>query len=301
VYDDTPTIVTIWLTLIPKISILILLLELHIHVDLIDQLSLFNQLNLFSFNIDTITKNLLLISSLLSLIIGSVVGLAQNRIKRLLAYSTISHIGYILLALGIYTEQSIDSFIFYIIQYIITNLNIFLIIIATAYIVNQSINNDKTYFKDIRYISEFKGQFYSNPLISISFSICLFSIAGVPPLIGFFSKQFVLYSAIQSGYNFIAIVAIILSVISASYYLKIIKTFFIDFDPASSNTVQVQASSNSSQILQGPVSVQGKVGGLNNTISFLISTLTLSILFFIFKPSLILNITQLLSLSLFYI
>lgn len=300
VYDDTPTIVTIWLTLIPKISILILLLELHIHVDLIDQLSLFNQLNLFSFNIDTITKNLLLISSLLSLIIGSVVGLAQNRIKRLLAYSTISHIGYILLALGIYTEQSIDSFIFYIIQYIITNLNIFLIIIATAYIVNQSINNDKTYFKDIRYISEFRGQFYSNPLISISFSICLFSIAGVPPLIGFFSKQFVLYSAIQSGYNFIAIVAIILSVISASYYLKIIKTFFIDFDPASSNTVQVQASSNSSQILQGPVSVQGKVGGLNNTISFLISTLTLSILFFIFKPSLILNITQLLSLSLFY-
>ena len=301
VYDDTPTIVTIWLTLIPKISILILLLELHIHVDLIDQLSLFSQLNLFSFNIDTITKNLLLISSLLSLIIGSVVGLAQNRIKRLLAYSTISHIGYILLALGIYTEQSIDSFIFYIIQYIITNLNIFLIIIATAYIVNQSINNDKTYFKDIRYISEFKGQFYSNPLISISFSICLFSIAGVPPLIGFFSKQFVLYSAIQSGYNFIAIVAIILSVISASYYLKIIKTFFIDFDPANSNTVQVQASSNSSQILQGPVSVQGKVGGLNNTISFLISTLTLSILFFIFKPSLILNITQLLSLSLFYI
>ena len=194
-----------------------------------------------------------------------------------------------------------DAFIFYIIQYIITNLNIFLIIIATAYIVNQSINNDKTYFKDIRYISEFKGQFYSNPLISISFSICLFSIAGVPPLIGFFSKQFVLYSAIQSGYNFIAIVAIILSVISASYYLKIIKTFFIDFDPANSNTVQVQASSNSSQILQGPVSVQGKVVGLNNTISFLISTLTLSILFFIFKPSLILNITQLLSLSLFYI
>jgi NADH-ubiquinone oxidoreductase chain 2 len=266
-------------------------------------LSIFGQLNLFSYNIDTITKNLLLISSLLSLIIGSVVGLAQNRIKRLLAYSTISHIGYILLALGIYTEQSIDSFIFYIIQYIITNLNIFLIIIALGYIVNQSINRDKTYFKDIRYISEFKGQFYSNPLISISFSICLFSIAGVPPLIGFFSKQFVLYSAIQSGYNFIAIVAIIVSVISASYYLKIIKTFFIDFDSvqASPLTVPAKVQESSSQILPKSISEQGKVGGLNNTISFLISTLTLSILFFIFKPSLILNITQLLSLSLFYI
>ena len=181
VYNDTPTIVTIWLTLIPKISILILLLELHTHIDLIDPLSLFGQLKLFSFNIDTISKNLLLISSLLSLIIGSVVGLAQNKIKRLLAYSTISHIGFILLALGIYSEQSIDSFIFYIIQYIITNLNIFLIIIAFSYIINQSINNNnnKTYFKDIIYISEFKGQYYSNPLIVLSFSICLFSMAGI--------------------------------------------------------------------------------------------------------------------------
>nr|YP_006576302.1 NADH dehydrogenase subunit 2 [Lentinula edodes]QEN73904.1 NADH dehydrogenase subunit 2 [Lentinula edodes]UZS77545.1 NADH dehydrogenase subunit 2 [Lentinula edodes]UZS77571.1 NADH dehydrogenase subunit 2 [Lentinula edodes]UZS77594.1 NADH dehydrogenase subunit 2 [Lentinula edodes]UZS77620.1 NADH dehydrogenase subunit 2 [Lentinula edodes] len=311
VYDETPTIVTIWLTLIPKISILILLLELHIHIDLINQLSLFGQLKIFSFNIDTITKNLLLISSLFSLIIGSVVGLAQNRIKRLLAYSTISHIGYILLALGIYTEQSIDSFIFYIIQYIITNLNIFLIIIALSYIINKSINNDKTYFKDIRYISEFKGLFYSNPLISLSFSICLFSIAGIPPLIGFFSKQFVLYSAIQSGYNFIAIVAIFVSVISASYYLKIIKTFFIDFDSKELNNNLLQNSSTSTSLSTNvttslPASAYvglsaSNEGILNNSHSFLISTLTLSILFFIFKPSLILNITQLLSLSLFYI
>jgi len=95
--------------------------------------------------------------------------------------STISHIGYILLALGIYSEQSIDSFIFYIIQYIITNLNIFLIIIVVSYSISQtiSINNNKTYFKDIIYISEFKGQFNINPLIALSFSICLFSIAGI--------------------------------------------------------------------------------------------------------------------------
>jgi NADH-ubiquinone oxidoreductase chain 2 len=265
----------------------------------------------------------------------------------LLAYSTISHIGYILLALGIYTEQSIDSFIFYIIQYIITNLNIFLIILALGYIINQSITNDNTYrnssalrraphrpkgggLTDIRYISELKGQFYLNPLISLSFSICLFSMAGIPPLIGFFSKQFVLYSAIQSGYNFIALVAIFVSVISASYYLKIIKTFFIDFDsvqyvPAQqtnivplSRSARTDASQNKAQApAKGGLAEAGfspafndvseatlrteQVGKLNNSHSFLISTLTLSILFFIFKPSLILNITQLLSLSLFYI
>jgi NADH-ubiquinone oxidoreductase chain 2 len=276
--------------LIPKISILILLLELHIHIDLIDQLTQFGQLKLFSLNIDTITKNLLLISSLLSLIIGSVVGLAQNRIKRLLAYSTISHIGYILLALGIYTEQSIDSFIFYIIQYIITNLNIFLIILALGYIINFSINNEfkeRTILRDIRYISELKGIFYTHPIISLCLSICLFSIAGIPPLMGFFSKQFVLYSAVQSGYNFIALVAIFVSVISASYYLKIIKTFLIEESP------KYPIYNIRSQHVQEI--------SLSKTHSFLISTLTLSILFFIFKPSLILNITQLLSLSLFYI
>jgi NADH-ubiquinone oxidoreductase chain 2 len=166
------------LTIIPKISILILLLDLYIHIDLIDQLTLFSKLNAFILNIDDIIKYLLLITSLFSLIIGSVVGLAQNRIKRLLAYSTISHIGFILLALAIHSKQSIDSFIFYIIQYIITNLNIFLIIIAFSYIINKGMVRTDN-IKDIRYISEFKGQFFSNPLITLSFSICLFSMAGM--------------------------------------------------------------------------------------------------------------------------
>nr|WKW76258.1 NADH dehydrogenase subunit 2 [Marasmius sp. DTF-2023a] len=287
VYDETPTIVTIWLTIIPKISILILLLDLYLHIDIIDQLALFSKLNTFKLNIDEVIKYLLLITSIFSLIIGSVVGLAQNRIKRLLAYSTISHIGFILLALAIHTKQSIDSFIFYIIQYIITNLNIFLIIIAFSYLINRSINNNQlNNIKDIRYISEFKGQFYSNPLISLSFSICLFSMAGIPPLIGFFSKQYVLYSAIKGGYYFIAFIAIFVSVISASYYLKIIKTFFIDVS-SNTNKEVINTRTNSNDEI------------LSNFHSFLISTLTLSILFFIFKPTLILNTTQLLSISLF--
>src|SRR5258708_6668925 len=79
---------------------------------------------------------------------------------------------------------------------------------------------------DINYISELKGQFFLNPVLSITLTICLFSMAGIPPLIGFFSKQFVLYSAIQNGYYFMSIIAIIVSIISASYYLKIIKILF---------------------------------------------------------------------------
>src|SRR5579859_3583284 len=76
---------------------------------------------------------------MLSLILGTIVGLAQTRIKRLLAYSTISHIGFILLALAISTEQSIESLIFYIIQYSITNLNTFLILIALSYLIYNSV------------------------------------------------------------------------------------------------------------------------------------------------------------------
>jgi hypothetical protein len=310
VYDDSPTIVTIWLTIMPKISILILLLELFTQslgfevgllttnningIDLNNNISSLIYTNEIS-NINILSKEwtnyfteikvLLLISSLLSLVLGTIVGLAQTRIKRLLAYSTISHIGFILLALAISTEQSIESLLFYIVQYSITNLNTFLILISLSYLIHNSvlqryfysiIKNNK-YFTiisftlqtikpnifylifikmenlfnlfpdfifrsknsnvinlskeikkelidtDIKYISELKGQFFLNPLLSLSLSICLFSMAGIPPLIGFFSKQFVLYSAVQSGYFFISIVAILVSVISASYYLKIIR------------------------------------------------------------------------------
>jgi NADH-ubiquinone oxidoreductase chain 2 len=323
VYDDTPTIVTIWLTIMPKIAILILLLELHTQIGIIGgetnliintngYAELFGSLNvntiinyssiatqlLSSIVGDTymnILKNLFLISSLLSLIIGTVVGLAQTRIKRLLAYSTISHIGFILLALAINTEQSIDSLLFYIIQYSITNLNIFLIIIALGYIIKSSPNKDNTVI-DIKYISEFKGQFFSNPLLSLSLAVCLFSMAGIPPLIGFFSKQFVLYSAVQNGYNFISIVAILASVVSASYYLKIIKV--LHTSPENEDIISSQDVELKSKIKEGvKVRVQNTI--LTNFHSYLISSLTLSILFFILKPTLILNSTQLLSLSLF--
>lgn len=290
VYDETPTIVTIWLTIMPKISILILLLELHTQIGVIGSLNLLDQINLIQENSIYLLKNLLLISSLLSLIIGTVVGLAQTRIKRLLAYSTISHIGFILLALAINTEQSIDSLLFYIIQYSITNLNVFLIIIALSYIINNSLikNNEGNMIKDIRYISELKGQFFLNPLLSLSLSICLFSMAGIPPLIGFFSKQFVLYSAIGQGYYFMSILCIIVSVISASYYLKVIKVLHTEVEE------DFTSKENSNNLI-----LENNYSLLSNFHSFLISTLTLSILFFIFKPSLILNSTQLLSLSLF--
>jgi len=325
VYDDTPTIVTIWLTIMAKISIIVLLLEFYTQIGFIGGVTsmfitsggfveIINNINsisnslleagnglvvypisLLNIDLDTsyvgngenVIKNLLLISSILSLIIGTVVGLAQTKVKRLLAYSTISHVGFMLLALAINTEQSIDSLLFYLIQYTITNLNVFLIIIALSYVIfdnfKTSDNNRNLKIKDIKYISDLKGQFFNNPVLSLSLTICLFSMAGTPPFIGFFSKQFVLYSAVQSGYFFMSIIAIIVSVVSASYYLKIIKVLHTE-NETNSNKIEKETSN-------------GFV--LTNNHSFLISTLTLTILLFILKPSLVLNSTQLLSLSLF--
>jgi len=304
VYDDSPTIVAIWLTIMPKLSILIFLLEIYSHIGQFSNShttigileSLTNiQTDIFSNftngNENIIIKNLLLISSLLSLIIGTVVGLAQSKIKRLLAYSTISHIGFILLALAINTEQSIDSFIFYILQYTLTNLNTFLIILALGYIINNSVLYNKGSEKDIKFITELKGQFFSNPIITISLTICLLSMAGTPPLMGFFSKQFVLYSAIESGYYFMAILGILVSIISASYYLRIIRILHTD----SENIITDKL--NETSIRNENIESESNISNFH---SLLISILTLTILFFVLKPSILLKSTQLLSLSLFY-
>jgi NADH-ubiquinone oxidoreductase chain 2 len=302
----------------PKISIIILLLELNtqLNIDLI-----------LENNVINIIKYLLLISSLLSLLLGTIVGLAQIKIKRLLAYSTISHVGFILLALAISTEQSIESLIFYIIQYTITNLNTFLIIIALSYILYNSIinnqiikendnsildieNNNKIInFSDINYISEFKGQFSINPLLSLSLSICLFSMAGIPPLIGFFSKQFVLLSAIQNGYYFMAFIAIFVSVISASYYLKIIKVIHTpELDNTNPNPKDSQPNNSNIKELNENLNLNYEASDaphalhplLTNIHSFIISLLTTIILLFVLKPYIILSSIRILSLSIFY-
>jgi NADH-ubiquinone oxidoreductase chain 2 len=291
VYDNSPTIVTIWLTIMPKIGVLIFLL------DLITQSTttiVFGEVGLDSI------KGLLLVSSALSLIIGTVVGLAQTKIKRLLAYSTISHIGFMLLSLAINTEQSIEALIFYIIQYTISNLTIFLVIIGLGYLMNNTLNKSSNYNqnsdKDIELIAEIKGQFFYNPILTLSFTICLFSMAGVPPLIGFFAKQFVLYSAVQSGYYFISILAILVSVISASYYLKIIKLLHTESDNRDNLDIFYNSANKENSNAYALAGVQSQISNFH---SFTISALTLTILFFVIKPSILINSTQLLSLSLF--
>ncbi|RYE16022.1 MAG: hypothetical protein EOP34_00380 [Rickettsiales bacterium] len=242
----------------------------------------------------------------MSLIIGAVLGLTQFRIKRLYAYSTISHIGFILLALTINSIESIQSFIFYLMQYSITNLNAFVILLSVGYSlylyvektennkeIKQIENDTDNQMVDknnspIQLISQMKGYFYINPVLSLSLAITLFSFVGVPPLIGFFAKQMVLSSALDSGYIFMALVAILASVISACYYLAVVKQIFFDKSDYIINPV-IQKISLKANIVRNTkiydsISIKADNITLSSSLSSVISVLTLVILLFIFIP-----------------
>jgi NADH:ubiquinone oxidoreductase subunit 2 (subunit N) len=414
VYSDVPTYTTTWLIIIAKLSIFILMLILihNIHsglnlnnLSLLDQFTIIKEntnlydnkeinkdfsyffidysLPIFFWNITysslNLWSNVLIISALLSLIIGTIVGLSQNRIKRLFAYSTITHVGFLLLALIPNTISSIDAFIFYLIQYTITNLNLFFILVAWGYLycryylekefvplrylkinpyswkdlyieptlydygefirekldegnwqsdyynnnknlkintVNNHlvVNEDPNYYNfdtedtewlytPVPFIINFKGMHSTDPFLAFSLSVTIFSLAGIPPMIGFFAKQQVLLASMQSDYFFISIVAIFTSVIGAAYYLRIIKfAYFYDdvfipfyFYNINNNTnykekVFFDNSLNNNNIL--PILP-------SNSLSFIIAILTNISLFYIFKPYVLINTIYLITIPLF--
>jgi NADH-ubiquinone oxidoreductase chain 2 len=299
VYDAIPTIVTTFVAIVAKISILVFLLEL-VH---------YTSNSLFNYKFTwTIT---LLISSLLSLLIGSILGLSQVRIKRLLAYSTISHLGFILLALSINSMESIQAFIFYLMQYSLSNLNVFIILISIGYSLYFYTNEGADYKElsdknnsPIQLTSQMKGYFGINPILALSLIITIYSFVGIPPLIGFFAKQMVLSAALDSGYVFLALVAILTSVVSAVYYLNIVKQVFFD-------KLSYKKLSFKEDVRESVVNIKKKneihketLFSFNNVIlssylSITISILTLIILLFMFVPEESLNMANILSLILF--
>ena len=280
VYDAIPTIVTTFVAIIAKISIFIFLLELVYYTS-----NYFFDFN-WTFG--------LLISSLLSLIIGTVVGLTQFRIKRLFAYSTISHVGFILLALSISSIESTQAFIFYLIQYSISNLNAFIILVTIGFSLYYYVSDNKEYKElldknnsPIQLISQLKGYFYINPLLSLSLAITIFSFVGIPPLVGFFAKQMVLSAALDNGYIFLSFIAILTSVIGAAYYLNIIKEIFFysseyEINPILKNVDLDGNIYNKNNILIKSVKFNYKNIVISSPMAITISIITLVILLFIF-------------------
>ena len=202
VYHGAPTSVTMFLSTVPKIAATAMLVRL-----LIDGLGEFQ----------AYWADLFMVLAILSIAVGAVVALMQTNIKRMLAYSTISHVGFVLLGFVTGTVEGYGAAAFYVLAYVLMSLAAFGCIIAL---------NKKGFEADK--ISDFKGLSKGSPWFALIMLVVMLSMAGVPPFIGFYSKLFILQQVVSAGYIYLAIAAVIFAVISAYYYLQIIKAMYFD-------------------------------------------------------------------------
>jgi NADH-quinone oxidoreductase subunit N len=178
-------------------------------------------------------NSLLLIIGILSIAVGAIGAINQTIIKRLLAFSAIGHIGFMLLGIGIGSYTSYLATIVYMMIYVIMTVQTFTIILA--------INKNK--------IIELSGFSRQNLILSSSFGIGLMSIAGVPPLVGFYNKYLILMSVIEANEIIYAIIAVLLSVIAGFYYLRIIQYMYFSDQPVLTTVNKYTITSNQSIIL----------------------------------------------------
>ena len=204
VYQGSPTTVTLFFAIVPKIAALCVFIRfLYVpFLEIIDQWQM-----------------IIIFLSIASMILGAVAAIGQRNIKRLIAYSSISHIGYALAGVSTGTNEGIQSSITYITIYVIMNLAFFSCILMMK-------KNDNYY----ETIDDLSGLSKNHPILSLSMLIILFSLAGIPPLAGFFAKFYIFTAVIERSMYFLAIIGLLSTVVAAFYYLRIIKIIY--FDPS---------------------------------------------------------------------
>ena len=202
VYEGSPTSVTLFFAIVPKIAALTVFIRfLYVpFINMIDQ-----------------WQSIIIFLSIASMIFGAVAAISQNNLKRLVAYSSIGHIGYTLAGVAVGTNEGIQSSITYITIYIIMNLGLF----SCLFMMKR--NNQ--YYETI---DDLSGLSKNHPMLSLSLLIVLFSLAGIPPLAGFFAKLYIFKAVIEQSMYFLAIVGLLSTVIAAFYYLRIIKVIYFD-------------------------------------------------------------------------
>jgi len=202
VYEGSPTSVTLFFTMVPKIAALTVFIRfLYVpFLNLIDQWQM-----------------ILIFLSIASMLFGAIAAIGQTNLKRLIAYSSIGHVGYTLAGVATGSNDGIQSSVIYITIYIIMNLGLFSCLLMMK-------RNNK-YFEDIEDLS---GLSKNHPLMSLSLLVILFSLAGIPPLAGFFAKFYIFKSVLEQSMYFLAIVGLLSTVVAAFYYLRIIKIMYFD-------------------------------------------------------------------------
>ena len=202
VFEGSPSSITSFFAIVPKIAGIAVFIR-------------FMQIPFENILIEW--QSIIIFLSIASMILGAVAAIGQKNIKRLIAYSSIGHIGYALAGIATGTSSGYSSSVLYITIYAVMNLGIFGCIFL--------MKKDGKYTEEINDLS---GISKNHPLISLSFLIILFSLAGIPPLGGFFAKFYIFLSVVESEMYTLAIIGLLTTVISAFYYLKIIKIIYFD-------------------------------------------------------------------------
>ena len=210
VYQGSPTISVLFFATLPKFASLIFLFRFFLEMDISSYPSL-----LFIFKTVCI----------LSLLIGAYGAITQTVIKRLLAFSSINHIGFILLSILSFKFLSQGIFFFYLLIYLVTNFGVFSVLLTLR---NSS--------GELKLISDLSGLKTHNKSKAIALLVLFFSLAGIPPFAGFFAKFFILTASMNEGLIYLSLIAVVSSVIAAFYYLRVIKNMF--FNEGEKNLIQ---------------------------------------------------------------
>jgi NADH-quinone oxidoreductase subunit N len=202
VYEGAPTPVTAFFASAPKVA----------------AMAVFTRVTLTAFpGILTQWQQIVVFVSIASMALGSFAAIGQRNIKRLMAYSSIGHMGFALVGLAAGTAEGAQGVLVYLTIYVTMTLGVFAIILTI-----------KRNGQNFENISDFAGLSRTNPLLAFFFAMLLFSLAGVPPLAGFFGKWYVFVAAIKAGLFTLSVIGVLTSVVGAYYYLSIVKTMYFD-------------------------------------------------------------------------
>jgi len=204
VYEGAPTVVSTFFAVVPKIALLALFLRLF----------------LFGFyDLVGSWQYIILLCSFGSMLVGAFGALQQRKIKRLLAYSSIGHVGYMLVGVATGTTEGLQGLLVYIILYMVMSICIWTTVLSLGF---------QNKVGRVKYLTDFVGLSKINPLLAITIALTMFSMAGVPPLAGFFSKLYVFFAAVESSMYLIVIIGVLTSCIGAYYYIRLVKVMFFE-------------------------------------------------------------------------
>ena len=212
VYEGAPTAVTAFFSIVPKPALMVVFLRL-LYQSFYDFLAEW--------------QTFLIFCSVASMAVGSLAGLAQHRIKRLLAFSSIGHVGYMLIAFCCGTTEGLQGLVVYIIIYVAVTINIFGVIMSPLRRTAQPSQPHQGVDR-IKYTTDLAMLASSNPLLAATLTVAVLSLAGIPPLAGFYGKAFLFWAALNSSQYLLALVGITASAISCFYYLRVVKIMYFE-------------------------------------------------------------------------